>query len=102
MVRGVHAVTLALVNEKTITGINQEALEEWIEHRKDIKSPMTKRAIALFTNKLVKYSESEQMRLVEEGIERGWKSIYWVEPPKQQTTRQSSIRDDLTDTSWAN
>ena len=94
---------LAIVGERqTIIGLNEEALEEWIEHRKDIKSPMTKRAIKLFTGKLLKYSASEQMRLVEEGIERGWKSIYWVDPPKQQTTRQTSLRDDLTDTSWAN
>ena len=87
---------------QTAEGVNTEALQEWIEHRKDIKSPMTKRAIKLFTNKLLRYSESEQMRLVEEGIERGWKSIYWVEPPKQQSTRMTTLEQDINDHSWAN
>ena len=95
-------MTLSLIQQHTI-GLNQEALDEWIEHRKDIKSPMTDRAIAIFTKKLLMYPEAEQMRLVEEGIERGWKSIYWVDPPKQgRSTRDTTLQEDLSDTSWAN
>ena len=94
---------LKLVGERqTIIGLNEEALSEWIAYRaEDLKKPMTPRAIKMVTKKLMEYSEPEQMRLVEAAIERNWRGIYWVDRPKQQTTRESSIYDDLTDTSWA-
>ena len=85
-----------------LIGINQEYLNEWIAYRnEDLKKPMTSRAIKMLTKKLLQWSEEEQERLICHAIEMNWMGIYYVEPPKSASTRQTSIRDDLTDTSWA-
>jgi len=84
-------------------GLSQQALAEWIAYRaEDLKKPMTPRAVRMVEKKLMQYSEPEQMRLVEHAIEMNWRGIYYVEPQKQATTRATSLRDDLTDTTWAN
>lgn len=84
-------------------GINQEMLDEWIAYREeDLNKPMTPRAIKMLIKKLRQWSEDEQERLICHAIEHNWRGIYWVEPPRQQTTRTSSLRHDLTDTSWVN
>ena len=90
--------------EQTIIGINTEALQEWIAYRKeDLSKPMTPRAIKMVQKKLLQWSEPEQERIIECAIENNWRGLHWVEPPKQmvQSTRDSSIYDDITDTSWA-
>jgi len=85
------------------SNINQEALDEWMAYRaEDLKKPMTPRAVKMLTKKLLQWSPGEQMRMVEHAIEMNWQGIYYVEPPKQQGTRQTRLIDDLTDTSWAN
>ena len=95
-------MALALVSRQAVIGLNQEALEEWLAYRaEDLKKPMTPRAIKMVERKLLQWSEQEQMRMVEAAIENNWRGIYWVEPPKQRTTRQTSLHDDLSDTSWA-
>jgi len=95
-------MALALVESQVTMGLNQECLDEWIAYREeDLKKPMTPRAIKMVKKKLMQWSEAEQERLICHAIEHNWRGIYWVEPPKQATTRQSDIRDDLTDTSWA-
>jgi len=100
---GKNNMKLALVQAQQITiGINQEYLAEWIAYRaEDKKKPMTPRAIKMATKWLLAYSESEQERLVCHAIMNNWEGLHYVEPPKQQTTRHTSLRDDLTDTSWA-
>lgn len=85
------------------SGLNQEALDEWLAYRaEDLKKPMTPRAIKMVKKKLMQWSLDEQMRMVESAIESNWRGIYYVEPPKQKSSRQTSLVDDLTDTSWAN
>ena len=46
--------------------------------RKTIKKPMTSKALELIINKLRKMSnsEQEQIDLLNESIEKGWKSVY--------------------------
>lgn len=93
---------LRIVQESQ-SGLNQEALDEWLAYRaEDLKKPMTPRAIKMVKKKLMQWSLDEQMRMVESAIESNWRGIYYVEPPKQQSSRQTSLVDDLTDTSWAN
>jgi len=93
-------MALALV-QQTI-GINEEWLAEWIAYRReDCKKPMSDRAVRMVTKKLLQYSEIEQERLISHAIECEWRGIYWVEPPKKQSTRQSDIYTELQDTSWA-
>ena len=83
------------------SGINQEYLNEWMAYRKeDLKKPMTPRAVKMLTRKLLKWSIPEQERLICHAIEIGWKTVYWVEPPKQ-SSRQTSIEEDLNNRDWA-
>lgn len=93
---------LRIVQESQ-SGLNQEALDEWLAYRaEDLKKPMTPRAIKMVKKKLMQWTHDEQMRMVESAIESNWRGIYYVEPPKQKSSRQTSLVDDLTDTSWAN
>ena len=95
---------LALVGEtQSIIGLNQEALQEWLDYREeDLKKPLTPRAIKMLTKKLLKYSESEQERIIEHSIEMNWQGVYYTDPPRQaSSTKNSTLHDDLTDTSWA-
>ena len=92
---------LALV-EQTEIGINEQWLNEWIAYRaEDKKKPMTPRAIKMTTKWLLAYSEPEQERLITHAIMNNWEGLHYVEPPKAQTTRKTSLLDDLTDTSWS-
>lgn len=86
------------------TGLNQAALDEWIAYRKeDLKKPMTPRAIKMTIKKLLSYgSEAEQIRMVEGAIELNWVGLHYIDPPRQASSRDTSIIDDLTDRSWAN
>ena len=94
-------MALALVQPATI-GLNQEAIEEWAAYREeDLKKPLTPRARRMVEKKLMAYSEPEQMRLVEAAIENNWRGIHYVDPPRQATSRQTDIYEELTDTSWA-
>jgi hypothetical protein len=93
---------LELVQQQQTIGLNQDAIDEWVAYRaEDLKKPMTPRAIRMVEKKLLQWSEPEQMRMVEAAIENNWRGIYWVEPSKQATTRQTSLEQDLRDTSWA-
>ena len=80
-------MALALVGESQITiGLNQEAITEWAAYRaEDLKKPLTPRARAMVERKLLRYPESEQMRLVELAIENNWRGIHYQEPEKQTT-----------------
>lgn len=58
-----------------------ETIKEFIKMRKQIKAPMTDRALQLLLGKLVSYSKDpgEQIAILNESIENSWKGIY---PPK--------------------
>ena len=55
-----------------------EAIKDFIEHRKKLRKPMTDRAVDLFINKLNKITldTSEQIKLIDTAIERGWQTVY--------------------------
>jgi hypothetical protein len=102
MVFGDIDMTLALVQQQTI-GINQEYFAEWVAYREeDLHKPMTPRAIKMLQKKLLNYSESEQERLICNAIEMNWRGVYWTDPPRQCSTKQTTLQQDLTDVSWAN
>ena len=95
-------MALELVQSQIDAGINEEALEEWIAYRdEDLKKPMTPRAIKMLTKKLLQWSYPEQMRMVEGSIEMNWKGVYYQEPPRQLSSKDTTIEDDINDTSWA-
>jgi hypothetical protein len=94
--------TPELIFDDAVYAVNQEALDEWAAYREeDLKKPLTPRAMKMVAKKLSQWSHAEQMRMVEVAIENNWRGIHYQEPPKQQTTRETSLQQDLEDTSWA-
>jgi hypothetical protein len=96
-------MALELVVSEESDGINSEYLEEFIAYRKeDLKKPLTPRGIKMLKKKLSAWSEVDQIRLIEHAMECTWKTVFWTDPPKQHTSKSTSIESDLTDRSWAN
>lgn len=81
--------------------INEEALQEWVEYRKEKKKPLSPLALKKTQNLMAKFGEEQQQHMVDAAIMNDWQGLHAVEAPKVQTTRHTSLRDDLTDTSWA-
>ncbi len=65
----------------------EEAMNDFIEFRKKIKSPMTDRAIQLAIKKLKKLSNSvdEQVEIINQSIMNGWKGLFEL---KRNNTRR--------------
>ncbi len=84
-----------------VIGVNEEALQEWIEYRKEKGKPLSSLALKKTQNIMVRFDEAQQQHMVDAAISNDWVGLHAVEAPKVQTTRQTSIRDDLLDTSWA-
>ena len=82
-------------------GINQEAIEEWIEYRQFKRKPLSQFALDKSIKFLSQYSIDHQQLLVDHAIMNDWQGLHHVDPPKQTTTRSRSFQEDLTDTSWA-
>jgi hypothetical protein len=98
-------MALALVeSSQIIIGINEQALEEWTEYRQDKKKPLSKLAMKKTVNLLLKYGESHQQHIVDIAIMNDWQGLHPVPMPKPTltSTKDTSLMDDLTDTSWAN
>ena len=96
--------TPELVFDDAVYPVNEEALSEWSAYREeDLKKPLTPRALRMVSKKLIQWTESEQMRIVEASIENNWRGIHYTSPPKQAgtSTRDTSLLDDLTNTDWA-
>lgn len=77
-----------------------EAINDFIKHRRAIKSPMTDRAIELFIKKLKGMTDDpeKQVEIINTAIERGWKGIYPIEDkPKKSINdfQQTDYSDDL-------
>ena len=57
----------------------EKALEDFVKHRKKLKSPMTDRAYELMLNKLEKLSggnEKKKIEIINQSIENGWKGVF--------------------------
>ena len=94
-------MTLELVQETIRTNLNQEALDEFIEHRIELKKKMTPLAIKKATKMLCKHGYEHQQYMVDRAILSGWTGIWEVEPQVKQTSRQTTLQEDLTNTDWA-
>lgn len=93
-------MALTLVQQTTI-GLNQEAIEEWIEYREYKKKPLSQFALLKTEKILLGYDEAQQQRMVDVAIMNDWQGLHPVDPPKTTDTRQHTLQQDLTDTSWA-
>ena len=56
----------------------ETAIEEFKKHRKSMKSPMTDRAVTLFTNSLNKLASTDEgkIAIINQSIENGWKGVF--------------------------
>jgi hypothetical protein len=94
---------LQLVSPHPTTIINDEALEEWQEYRTEKKKPLSALALKKSKNLLLKFGFAHQAHIVDTAIMNDWQGLHPVEMPRITTspTRNTDIRDDLNDTSWA-
>ena len=93
-------MALALVQQQDIN-LNQQALDEFIEHRIELKRPMTPLAIKKAANILKPFPFDHQQYMVDTAIISGWRGLFPVDPPRQISTKQPTLQQDLNDTSWA-
>ena len=70
----------------------KKALDDFVEMRKKIKSPLTEKAMQLAFNKLKKLSTDEaiQIEIVNETVLKSWKSFY---PLKQDKPKQTNYNN---------
>ena len=88
---------------QTDIGINQEALEEWVEYRKAKKKPLSSLALKKTLTLLSRHGHSSQQCMVDTAIMNDWQGLHPVEEKQNSitSTRNQSLTDDLNDTSWA-
>ena len=75
------------------------AIDEFKKHRKQLKKPMTDRAVSLFTNKLdgMADTDEEKIALINTAIERGWQTVYEDANKKQtQSVNIGTIKSSIT------
>lgn len=81
---------LTVVGQQQITiGLNTEAIEEWIDYRKEKKKPLTERALAKSRKFLLRYPPEIQQWLVDSAIMNDWVGLHHVDPPKNQAPRNN-------------
>jgi len=88
----------------TPTSIYKAAWDEWVAYRKEMKKKMTPRTVKMQQTLLSRYDFETQERIINQSIQNGWTGLF---EPKQQKrkakggTRDRTLADDLSDTSWA-
>jgi hypothetical protein len=67
----------------------EKVIEDFKNHRKQIKSPMTDKAIELLLNKLNKMSSDETIKIaiLNQSIENGWKGIFELKTNQLNNTK---------------
>lgn len=93
-------MTLELVQDEMPIGLNTEALQEWEEYRKEKGKELSVLALKKVRKKLLRHSLEQQQYMVDQAIENDWTGLHEVEPPKQSSTKQRTLQQDLTDRSW--
>ena len=92
-------------------GIDPEAAEGFIEHRKGLKKPLTRRAFNQLMDAAYKCEEKgicSATEAVDITCIQGWCAIKpeWIERTRERTRGLSashlSLQDDLNDHSWVN
>lgn len=79
--------------------LNLDAWKEFLQHRKDIKQPVTQAAQTKLLNKLASLSHEQQQATVDKSIENNWRGLF---PEKGgnnaarfNTDKQSTYLDEL-------
>lgn len=73
-----------------------EALLSFVQHRKEIKSPMTERALKMLISKLetIGKTNTERIQILERSIMNGWKGVF---PLNSSTSKASPYEVDYSD-----
>lgn len=81
----------------------QEALRDFIESRKKMRSPMTEKALKLMLSKLstLTQSEDEAITILNQSIEHGWKTVYPLKKDELQQKKDSHREKLLSLMEWA-
>lgn len=83
--------TVTVTDTDTVSDTKEEktelekALDDFIKHRKKMKSPMTDRAYELFINRLDKLScgdDQKKIAIINQSIENGWKGVFELKENK--------------------
>ena len=71
----------------------KQLLREFVKMRKDMKKPMTDRAVTMLLNKLTELSKDvqTQKKILEQSIFRGWLSVFPLEQKHKAKQNQTNI-----------
>lgn len=50
--------------------------EEWVDHRIELKKPLTQRSLTMQIEKLANFSKAEQEAAIRQSIESGWQGLF--------------------------
>jgi len=76
-----------------------KAWEVFVQHRKDIKKPLTKGAWILLAKKMLRHTPEDIVAELNQAIERGWRTIFYndkdkASPDLNTSPSQSELPDD--------
>lgn len=80
-----------------------QAFEDYVEMRKQLKKPMTERAVQLAMKKLEKLSGGDNdkaVKILERSIERSWAGLFELTEDKQGGRKSGSIDSSLKRKHW--
>ena len=82
----------------------KKALDDFVEMRKKIRSPLTENAMQLALNKLKKLStdETTQIEIINETVLKGWKSFYPLKQEQNKNYEQRQYKTSELDNLYAN
>ncbi len=82
----------------------KKALDNFVEMRKKIRSPLTENAMQLALNKLKKLStdETTQIEIINETVLKGWKSFYPLKQEQNKNYEQRQYKTSELDNLYAN
>ncbi len=69
--------------------LDAETWEQWEQHRKALRKPLTPQARALQWKKLAEWGWEHQRAIIERSIERGWQGIF--PPDHEQNVKRESV-----------
>lgn len=88
--KGAEAPVRSKKTVKTYSEDNplDEAIKDFIAHRKALKKPMTDKAVDLFIKKLDKMADTSDLKiaLINNAIEHGWLSVYPLKDEEKKET----------------
>ena len=78
-----------------------DAFDDFKLHRKQLKKPMTEKAIELAVKKLQKVNEKVAIEMIQQSIENGWSGLFEVkEQAKKKTTSEHEKNDGFWSVNW--